>query len=192
MKIGLFFGSFNPIHTGHLIIANYMATQTDLDEVWLIVSPQNPLKQKSSLAPNQSRYYLAQLAIEDNPKLRVSNIEFSLPTPSYTVDTLVVLQEKYPDKEFVLIMGGDNLVTLHKWKNYEILLRDYAIYVYKRPGYELPDYSAKTSIQIFDNVPQMNISATYIRQCIKNKKSIQYLVKDNVYEEILASNLYSK
>lgn len=192
MKIGLFFGSFNPIHTGHLVIANYMATQTDLGEVWFIVSPQNPLKQKSSLAPNQSRYYLTQLAIEDNSKLRASNIEFSLPTPSYTVDTLAILKEKYPDKEFVLIMGGDNLVTLHKWKNFEVLLRDYAIYVYKRPNYQLPDYSSKGDVRIFDNVPQMNIAATYIRQCIKDKKSIQYLVHDKVYEEILASNLYTK
>lgn len=192
MKIGLFFGSFNPIHTGHLVIANYMATQTDLGEVWFIVSPQNPLKQKSSLAPNQSRYYLTQLAIEDNPKLRASNIEFSLPTPSYTVDTLAILKEKYPDKEFVLIMGGDNLVTLHKWKNFEVLLRDYAIYVYKRPNYQLPDYSSKGDVRIFENVPQMNIAATYIRQCIKDKKSIQYLVHDKVYEEIQASNLYTK
>lgn len=190
MKIGLFFGSFNPIHIGHLIIANYMATQTDLDEVWLVISPQNPFKQKSSLAPNQSRYYLAQLAIEDNPKLRVSNIEFSLPSPSYTVDTLAVLREKYPEKEFALIMGGDNLVTLHKWKNYELLLRDYPIYVYKRPQYEIPDYTQQGNITIFDNVPQMNISATYIRRCINEKKSIQYLVHDKVYEEILASNLF--
>ncbi len=192
MKVGLFFGSFNPIHTGHLVIANYMATQTDLKEVWFVVSPHNPLKKKTSLAPNQVRYFLVQLAIEDNPNFRASNIEFSLPMPSYTIDTLTVLREKYPEKEFVLIMGGDNLVTLHKWKNVDLLLRDYAIYVYKRPGLEVPDYSEKGNVRIFEDVPQMNISATYIRRCVRNGKSIQYLVPDKVYEEILASNLFSK
>ena len=121
-KIGLFFGSFNPVHVGHLIIGNYMATQTDLDEVWLVVSPQNPLKKKSTLARDFDRLHLVRLAIEDCPNLKASNIEFDLPKPSYTIDTLTYLNEAHPDKDFVLIMGGDNLCTLHKWKNYEEIL----------------------------------------------------------------------
>ena len=137
MKVGLFFGSFNPIHVGHLIIANYMATHTDLKEIWLVVSPQNPLKQKASLAKDYDRLHLVRLAIDQNPKLKASNIEFDLPKPSYTVDTLAYLKEKYPTKTFVLIMGGDNLGTFHKWKNYEIILKNFQIYVYSRPKYEL-------------------------------------------------------
>ena len=137
MKVGLFFGSFNPVHVGHMIIAEHMANHTDLDEVWMVVSPQNPLKKQASLAGDYDRLHLVNLAIGENLKLRSSNIEFGLSKPSYTVDTLVYLREKYPNKEFVLIMGGDNLATLHKWKNFEVILRDYQIYVYKRPEYEL-------------------------------------------------------
>ncbi|NJN35116.1 MAG: nicotinate-nucleotide adenylyltransferase [Saprospiraceae bacterium] len=129
MKIGLFFGSFNPIHVGHLIIANFMATQTDLAQVWLVVSPQNPLKPKNSLARDYDRLHMVALAIGENPKLRASDIEFKLPKPSFTIDTLTYLKEKYPQHEFVLIMGGDNLATLSKWKNYEQILRGYPIYV---------------------------------------------------------------
>ncbi len=189
MKIGLFFGSFNPLHIGHLIIANYMATQTDLQQIWLVVTPQNPLKQKASLANDYDRLHLVQIAIEDNPKLKASDIEFKLPKPSYTIDTLIFLQDKYPDKEFVLIMGGDNLGSLHKWKNYEILLRDYQIYVYQRPAYELGELQHHPSVQIFD-APQMNISASYIRKCIQNQQSIQYLVPDKVYRYLDGSSMY--
>ncbi|MEM9823825.1 MAG: nicotinate (nicotinamide) nucleotide adenylyltransferase, partial [Bacteroidota bacterium] len=139
MKVGLFFGSFNPIHVGHLIIANFMATQTELEQVWLVVSPQNPFKAKSSLARDYERLHLVQLAIDDNPKLRVSNIEFSLPKPSYTIDTLTYLKEKYPQHAFSLIMGGDNLGSFHKWKNYEQILAHHQIFVYKRPQYHLGD-----------------------------------------------------
>ena len=137
MKTGLFFGSFNPVHIGHLIIANFMATHTDLKEVWLVVSPQNPLKDKKSLAPERERLHMLRMAIDDNPKLKASDIEFKLPRPSFTIDTLTYLDEKYPKKDFVLIMGSDNLETLHKWKNYENLLRKYCIYIYNRPGYEI-------------------------------------------------------
>ena len=189
MKIGLFFGSFNPIHIGHLIIANYMATQTPLDQVWFVVSPQNPFKKKSSLARDYDRLHLVRLAIGDNTKLKASNIEFDLPQPSYTIDTLIYLKEKHPEHEFVLIMGGDNLVTFHKWKNYEIILRDYEIYVYKRPSYEGGEVQDHPSIQIFE-APLMNISATYIRKCIKEGKSVQYLVPEEVYEYLNGSSLY--
>lgn len=191
MKVGLFFGSFNPIHVGHLIIANYMATQTDLDQVWIVVSPQNPLKKKSTLARDHDRLHLVRMAIEDNPKLKASDIEFGLPKPSYTIDTLTYLSEKYPNHEFVLIMGGDNLGTLHKWKNYELLLERYQIYVYQRPAYDLGPFASHPQVSIFE-APLMQISASYIRKCIKEGNAIQYLVTDSVFEYISSSNLYKK
>ena len=189
MKTGLFFGSFNPIHIGHMIIANYMATQTDLDKIWLVVSPQNPMKQKSTLARDYDRLHLTRLAIGDNLNIRASNIEFDLPKPSYTIDTLTYLREKNPNDDFVLIMGGDNLATLHKWKNYELILRDYQIYVYQRPGYDLGELMNHPKVKLF-NAPQMHISASYIRKCIKEGYSIQYLVNDAVYEYLRSSSLY--
>lgn len=135
-KVGLFFGSFNPVHIGHLIIANYMANYTFLDEVWFVVSPQNPFKDKKSLGNMYDRLEMVNLAIEGADNLRASDIEFSLPQPSYTIDTLTHLSEKYPTKEFLLIMGEDNLMGITKWKNADILLRDYKIIVYPRPGYD--------------------------------------------------------
>ncbi|MFK7775986.1 MAG: nicotinate (nicotinamide) nucleotide adenylyltransferase [Saprospiraceae bacterium] len=188
-KVGLFFGSFNPVHVGHLIIGNYMATQTDLDEVWLVVSPQNPLKKKNTLARDFDRLHLVRLAIEDCPNLKASNIEFDLPKPSYTIDTLTYLNEAHPDKDFVLIMGGDNLGTLHKWKNYEQILTHHQIYVYQRPNYELGDLATHPSIKIFE-APLMQISASYIRKCIQEGNSIQYLVTQPVFEYINSSSLY--
>src|SRR5690606_7876950 len=137
-KIGLFFGSFNPIHTGHLIIANYMANYTELEEVWLVISPHNPLKKKDSLINMYDRLEMVNLAIEQDENLRSSTVEFSLPQPSYTIDTLTYLREKYPAVNFVLIMGSDNLLSLKRWKNYEILLRDYHILIYPRPDYPTP------------------------------------------------------
>lgn len=189
-KIGLFFGSFNPIHTGHLIIANYMAEQTDLDQVWLVVTPQNPLKQKRSLANNYDRLHLVNISIENNPNLQASSIEFGLPQPSYTIDTLTYLKEKHPDDQFVLIMGGDNLLSLPKWKNYEIILRDYEIYVYSRPGYAMGELAEHEHIRVFTEVPQMSISASFIRESLQNGHSIQYLVPDAVYEYLTENNLY--
>jgi len=190
-KIGLFFGSFNPVHIGHMIIANYMVTQTDLDKIWFVVSPQNPLKPKNTLARDYDRLHLVRLAIGDNPKLEASNIEFDLPKPSYTIDTLIHLKEKYPNYDFVLIMGGDNLKSLHKWKNYEIILRDYQIYVYSRPSYELGDLATHPNIHLFD-VPLMQISASYIRSCLKEGKSVQYLVPEPVFEYMELSNIFKK
>lgn len=188
-KVGLFFGSFNPVHVGHMIIANYMAIHTDLDQVWMIVSPQNPHKKKQSLAKDWDRLHLVKLAIGDNPLLQVSNIEFDLPQPSYTIDTLTYLKEKFPKKDFVLIMGGDNLATLHKWKNYEIILRDHHIYVYQRPSYDLGELQNHPSVQLF-SAPLMQISASYIRKCIANKQSVEYLVPDAVYKYLEETNLY--
>ena len=172
-----------------MIIANYMATQTDLDEVWMVVSPQNPLKKKSSLARDHDRLHLVSLAIGDNPKVKASNIEFGLPKPSYTIDTLTFLSEKFPKKEFVLIMGGDNLGTLHKWKNYELILRDYSIYLYKRPSYDLGELGDHPSVHHFE-APMLDISATYIRKVLKMRKSIEYLVPDKVYKYLTETPLY--
>lgn len=191
-KVGLFFGSFNPIHIGHLIIAEYMATRTDLDQVWLVVSPHNPLKKRSTLAKDFDRLHMVRLALEDNPKLKVTNIEFSLPKPSYTIDTMVYLHEKYPQHEFALIMGGDNLVSLHKWKNFNLLLERYPIHVYKRSGSEAEvPFNEKADIRLHD-VPMMDISSTYIRKSIVAGKSIRYLVPESVYEYLDGSNLYKK
>lgn len=189
-KIGLFFGSFNPVHVGHLIIANYMAEQTDLEEVWLVVTPQNPLKKKRTLANNYDRLHLVNLSIENNPKLKASNIEFNLPQPSYTIDTLAYLREKYPEDEFTLIMGGDNLRTLHKWKNYELLLRDYQLFVYSRPEYELGPLAEHDHVRVFQDVPQMSISASFIRKALQKQHSIQYMVTDQVFEYLRDSDMY--
>ncbi len=191
LKTGLFFGSFNPIHVGHLIIANFMATQTDLNQVWLVVSPHNPLKKRETLAPDFDRLHLVQLAIEDNPNLRVSNIEFGLPKPSYTVDTLAHLKDKFPDREFVLIMGSDNLASLHKWKNYEVLLEYYQIYVYNRPEYKVEQYINHPAVRFFES-PQMYISSSYIRNCIQKQYSVRYLVSEPVFRELSVTRLYQK
>ncbi|MBB5648655.1 nicotinate (nicotinamide) nucleotide adenylyltransferase [Pedobacter cryoconitis] len=188
-KTGLFFGSFNPIHAGHLIIASYMANFTDLDEVWLVVSPQNPLKNKKGLGNMYDRLEMARLAIEPAEQLKVSDIEFNLPQPSYTIDTLAYLQEKHPAKEFVLIMGADNLASLKKWKNYEVLLRDYAIYVYPRPGSDVTEWVNHPSITLTET-PQMEISSTFIRQALKDNKNIQFLVPENVISFMDSKNMY--
>lgn len=191
VRTGLFFGSFNPIHVGHLIIANFMATSTPLHEVWLVVSPQNPLKQKDSLARDYDRLHLVNIAVEDNHRLKACDIEFGLPRPSYTVDTLAYLKERYPARQFVLIMGSDNLATLDKWKNPEILLRDYGIYVYLRPGFPPGPYAGHPNVQVFEEVPMMQISSSMIRSRIREGKSIQYMVTEPVWKDLAASGLYT-
>ena len=188
-KTGLFFGSFNPVHVGHMIIANYLVAQSDLKEVWMVVSPHNPHKPKKTLAKDYDRLHLMNLAIGDNPKIKASDIEFSLPKPSYTIDTLTYAREKYPDKTFVLIMGGDNLATLHKWKNYELILKYYEIYVYNRPGYEKGDLSDHPKVSYMD-APLLDISASYIRKMVKEGKSIEYLVPDKVYRYLNEVPIY--
>ena len=188
MKIGLYFGSFNPIHIGHLIIANNAINNTPLQQVWLVVSPQNPLKQSASLLNEYNRLHLIQLAIEGEIKLRASDIEFQLPRPSYTIDTLVYLIEKYPKNEFSIIMGSDSLANLHKWKNYQIITANYPIYVYERQGFEINN--AKEANVIPFTAPVLPISSTLIRTLIKQGKSIRYLVPDKVMEEIERNQYY--
>jgi nicotinate-nucleotide adenylyltransferase len=190
MQIGLFFGSFNPIHIGHLIIANHMLEFGGLDQVWLVVSPHNPLKPKKTLARDHDRLHLVRLAVEDNPRLRASNIEFDLPQPSYTVDTLAYLKDKHPNHGFTLIMGGDNLASLHRWKNYEQILQNYSIFVYQRPGAAPPVFGDHPRVRVFE-APLLHISATYIRQCRREGRSVRYLVPDPVFEYLDGSNMYT-
>lgn len=189
MKIGLFFGSFNPIHIGHMIIANYMANYTYLDRVWIVVSPHNPLKDKSVLINTYDRLEMCKLAFTDDTKISVSDIELHLPQPSYTIDTLTYLKEKYPEHEFSLIMGADNLSSLKKWKNYELILRDYKILVYPRPKETLTDLSEHPNVQITET-PVMEISSTFIRNGIKNGNSVQYFLPTTVLDFIESKSLY--
>jgi nicotinate-nucleotide adenylyltransferase len=189
MKVGLFFGSYNPIHTGHLIIANYMANFTDMDEVWLVVSPHNPFKDKRKLTNMYDRLEMARIATENSEHLKVSDIEFKLPQPSYTVDTLAYLKEKYAGREFCLIMGADNLASLKKWKNYEVLLANHKIYVYPRPEVDVSEWIEHPSIYITDT-PNMEISSTFIRNAIKENKNVQYFLPDPVIAFIESKNMY--
>ncbi len=189
MKIGLFFGSFNPIHAGHLIIASYLAHYTGLDKVWLVVSPHNPLKDRNALINMYDRLEMARLATDQAADIVVSDAEFRLPQPSYTIDTLTHLQERYPAHQFSLIMGSDNLASFKKWKNYELILRDYRIYVYPRPGYEGSDLSGHPSIT-FTDTPLMEISSTFIRKSIKEGKNVQFFVPDAVLSFIESKSLY--
>jgi nicotinate-nucleotide adenylyltransferase len=190
-KTGLLFGSFNPIHTGHLIIASYMLEFSDLEEVWFVVSPQNPLKERSSLLGDHHRLQMVNVAIEKDYRFRASNIEFDLPRPSYTIHTLAYLQEKYPTREFVLITGTDIFPTFHKWKNWEQLLEFYKFYVYPRPGTQDHELTRHPSVTMF-NAPLIEISATFIRQAIKDKKNMLYYLPEKVYEYILDMHFYEK
>jgi nicotinate-nucleotide adenylyltransferase len=190
MKVGLYFGSFNPIHHGHLLIANYILQHVKLDQIWFVISPQNPLKRSSTLLNEYHRLHLVRLAVEGEKGLKASDIEFKLPKPSYTVDTLAYLQEKYPTDEFSIIMGSDSLQNLSKWKNYHWLLQHYPVYVYKRPEHEtFPDYPGAREIRILD-APLLPISSTEIRQMIKTGKSVRYLLPESVREEIEKSGYY--
>lgn len=194
MKVGLYFGTFNPIHVGHLIIANYMADRTDLDQVWFIVSPQNPLKDKKTILADYHRLALVNEGIKDNDKLRASDIEFSLPKPSYTINTLTYLKEKYPDHQFSLIMGEDNIRTLHKWKNYERILQNHDIYVYPRiegrNGESNDLMNTHDSVIYCDDVPLMNISASYIRETIQSGGDVRYLLSEPVFKYLDEMNFY--
>ncbi|AOZ99254.1 nicotinate (nicotinamide) nucleotide adenylyltransferase [Flavobacterium commune] len=193
MKIGLYFGTFNPIHVGHLIIANHMAEHSDLDQVWLVVTPHNPLKKKSTLLDDYHRLQMVYLATEDYPKLKPSDIEFKLPQPNYTVTTLVHLEEKYPHHQFSLIMGEDNLKSLHKWKNYEAILAHHEIYVYPRISAEAENSEFKNhpKIRMID-APVVEISSTFIRENIKLGKNVRPLVPTKVWEYIDHNLFYKK
>ena len=203
MKIGLYFGTFNPIHVGHLVIANYMADYTDLDQVWMMVTPQNPLKVKSSLLADYHRLALVQVAIDDNPKLRASDIEFKLPKPSYTATTLAYLKEKYPEHEFSLIMGEDNLRTFHKWYNHEMILRNHHFYVYPRvltlqEEEEVQEIgnrhdnllSDHPHVIICNEAPVMKVSSSFIRHAIREGKDVRYLLTGPVQQYIEEMNFY--
>ncbi len=187
MKIGLFFGSFNPIHIGHLIIANVMQDQTDLDEVWFVVSPQNPFKARKTLLHEFDRLKMVELAIADHFFFKASDVEFHMPKPSYTIDTLTYLSAQNPQHEFKLIVGGDNLTHFHKWKNHEEILKQYGLYVYPRPG-EMPGFN-HPNVR-FVEAPLMDISATFIRESLKSGHSVRYLLPEKVEEYIRDKKLY--
>ncbi len=201
MNIGLYFGSYNPIHIGHLIIANHMADHSELDQVWFVVSPQNPFKKKASLLADYHRLALVETAVEGNNKLKASNIEFDLPQPSYTIDTLAFIQEKYTEHTFSLIMGEDNLRTFHKWKNHDQILKNHEIYVYPRALTEqelLSDSPAQESplknhpkIKMTAS-PVMKISASFIRNAIKEKRDVRYLLSEPVHKYLTEMHFYEK
>jgi len=197
-KVGLYFGTFNPIHVGHLIIANHMAQFSDLDEVWFVVTPQNPLKPKASLLADYHRLALVRIAVENNPRLKASNIEFDLPQPSYTVHTLAALCEKYPDKNFTIIMGEDNLNTFAKWKNYEYILEHHSILVYPRVESDenlsvnktdRSEFILHEKVEMID-APLMKISASFIRRAIKEGRDVRYLLTESVMKYVDEMNFY--
>ena len=193
-KIGLFFGSFNPIHIGHLILANYILEKSDMEQLWFVVSPQNPFKEKKSLLKDYHRLDMVNLALKNYPKMRASNIEFSLPKPSYTTDTLAYLKEKYPENSFALIMGEDNLKSLHKWKNSEHLIENNQIIVYPRKvenelAEENNPYLNHKNIHLID-APILELSATQIREMIKQNQNVRPMLPPEVFEYLDGSNFY--
>jgi nicotinate-nucleotide adenylyltransferase len=193
MKIGLYFGTFNPIHIGHLIIANHMAEHSDLQQIWMVVTPHNPLKQKNTLLDDRQRLHMVRLATEEYPKIKPSDIEFNLPQPNYTVNTLAHLKDKFPTHEFSLIMGEDNLNSLHKWKNYDYILENHDIYIYPRLTSETENIDLKTHSRVHKiDAPIVEISSTFIRESIKNKKNVRPLLPESVWEEIDYNNYYKK
>lgn len=191
MKVGLFFGSFNPVHIGHMVLANYMLAFTDLQQVWFVVSPQNPLKEKAGLLSQNQRLHMVNLAIGDHPHLKSSNIEFGLPQPSYTIHTLVRLKEKYPSHTFSLMMGADNLQTFHKWKNYEEILSHYSLYVYPRPGFDGGQLKEHPQV-VMTSAPVMEVSSTFIREAIRSKKDVSFFVPPAVWQYMDEMNFYRK
>ncbi len=188
-KTGLFFGSFNPIHCGHLMIASYMVEYTGLDQIWFVVSPHNPLKEKATLLADHHRLAMVNMAIEEDSRFKSSNIEFKLPQPSYTIDTLTYLSEKHPKKEFVLIAGSDNLQTFHKWKNYEELLKQYQIYLYPRPETTTSQFDQHPAITRVD-APLITLSSSFIRQGIRENKNMRYFLPEKVWKYIDEMHFY--
>jgi nicotinate-nucleotide adenylyltransferase len=188
MNIGLYFGSFNPVHIGHLIIANHIVSNTSLQQVWFVVSPQNPFKTSNTLLNEYQRLHLVNIAIEGEPKLKASSVEFKLPKPSYTIDTLTYLAEKYPTHSFTIIMGSDGFKNLYKWKNFEALVKNYPFFIYRRPGFEVSDTFGANATII--DAPLLEISSTHIRKLIKEKKSIKFLVPDVVKYDIDKNGYY--
>jgi len=191
MKVGLFFGSFNPIHIGHLAIANYMLEFTDLEKIWFVVSPHNPLKKKETLLPDIQRLRMVREAIGDFTKFKASDIEFKLPQPSYTINTLAYLKEKIPKNKFALIMGSDNLKTFHRWKNYEEILKNHELFIYPRKNYDGGELKNNKRVHV-TQAPEMEISSTMIREAIKNKKDIRFFLPESVWNYISEMKFYLK
>jgi nicotinate-nucleotide adenylyltransferase len=189
VKTGLFFGSFNPVHIGHLAIANYMVEFTDLQQVWFVISAQNPLKKKAGLLEDYHRLALVREAIDGDNRFRACDVEFKMPKPSYTIDTLTYLREQYPDREFAIIMGSDGLATFNKWKNYKEIIKTTARYIYPRPGFELLNNEENC---IFARAPLLEISSTFVRESIKKKKDVRYFLHDKVYKYLTEMHFYEK
>ena len=188
MHIGLYFGSFNPIHTGHLIIANHVVENSEIDKIWFVVSPHNPLKEAHTLLNEYDRLHLVELAIDDNQKFRASNVEFHLPKPSYTVDTLTYLKERFPLETFTVVLGSDSFQNIHRWKNFEQLVANHTFIVYNRPVFAVTeDHGAKITLM---DAPLLEISSTYIRKQIKENKSTRYLLPEKVHDYILENRYY--
>ncbi|MDK2978810.1 MAG: nicotinate-nucleotide adenylyltransferase [Bacteroidales bacterium] len=191
MNTGLFFGSFNPIHIGHLAISNYMVEWGGLDEIWLIVSPQNPLKKEETLLDETQRLKMVQLALPDDSKIKPSAVEFNLPKPSYTIDTLNYLSNKYPDNQFKIIVGTDNFKSFHQWKNYKEILANYDILIYPRAGYDIGEYKNYPNVSLI-NAPLIEISSSFIRKSLQNDKNVQYFLPCGIYDYIKTNHLYKK
>jgi nicotinate-nucleotide adenylyltransferase len=192
MKTGLFFGSFNPIHIGHLMLANYFIEFTDISQLWFVISPHNPLKNKESLLADHLRLEMLELAIHDESRFNICDIEFKMPKPSYTIDTLTYLSEKYPDREFVLIMGSDGLNSFAKWKNHEQITEHYQRYIYPRDTTEETDFSLHRNIFLVNNAPRIQLSSSFIRNSIREGKNIKYFLPEEVFRFIDTMNLYKK
>lgn len=190
LKIGLYFGSYNPIHIGHLAIANYMVEYTDIDQLWFVVSPQNPLKKKNNLLDDYQRLEMVHRAVDGDDRFRASNIEFSLPKPSYTVDTLAYLNDQHPNYHFKILMGSDNLENFHKWKNYETIIEDYGIIVYPRPGFDSQKVQVEKNITLAKDAPLMEISSSFIRKAIKEGKDVRHFLPQKSWEYLEEMNFY--
>ena len=190
-KIGLFFGSFNPIHNGHLMLANYLAEYGDMDEIWFVVSPQNPFKDKKSLLADRHRMYMVELAIKGDERFQVCDIEFYMPQPSYTIDTLTRLAERHPNTDFYLICGMDSLETFPKWKNYEMILKYHHLLVYPRKGYSSNELADNPSVKIVE-APEIEVSSTFIRNAIAEGKDVRYFMPKKVAQYIVDMHFYEK
>lgn len=192
LKIGLYFGSYNPIHIGHLAIANFMVEFTGIDQLWFVVSPQNPFKKKLNLLDDYQRLEMVHRAVEGDDRLRASNIEFNLPKPSYTVETLAYLNEQYPGYRFVILMGSDNLESFHKWKNYETIVENYGIIVYPRPGFDKSKIRVHKNISVAEEAPLMEISSSFIRKAIRDGKDVRHFIPQKTWEYLEEMNFYKK
>jgi nicotinate-nucleotide adenylyltransferase len=192
LKVGLYFGSYNPIHIGHMVIANYMVEYTDIDQLWFVVSPQNPFKKKGNLLDDYQRLEMVHRAVEGDDRLRASNIEFGMPKPSYTVDTLAHLQDQHPNYHFVILMGSDNLESFHKWKNFETIIENYGIIVYPRPGFDKSKIAVHKNITIAEGAPSMEISSSFIRKAIHDGKDVRHFLPQKAGEYLEEMNFYKK